>query len=83
VRIMPVLRDEEDESMAVVTIRLNGEIHEVESGARLIALLEQLQIHPDGVVVEKNRRIVPRESFSDEALQQGDEVELIRFVGGG
>ena len=38
---------------------------------------------PEHLVVEHNREVVPRERWAQVALQEGDVVELLRFVGGG
>jgi sulfur carrier protein len=37
----------------------------------------------DRVVVERNREILPREQLETTVLQDGDEVEILCFVGGG
>jgi thiamine biosynthesis protein ThiS len=46
-------------------------------------LLESLGVNPRMVVVERNLIIIDRDRFSAEFLQEGDSVEIIRFVGGG
>ncbi len=47
------------------------------------ALLEILKVDEATVVAEVNGQIIPRSSFSSTALQDGYQVELVRFVGGG
>jgi thiamine biosynthesis protein ThiS len=49
----------------------------------LSALLEQLQIRPARVVVERNRDIVPRDAYGATKLGEGDSLEIVHFVGGG
>jgi sulfur carrier protein len=66
-----------------VTIRLNGEPYVVESGARLVALLERLGVRLGRVAVELNREIVPKAGYESIVLRDGDELEVISFVGGG
>jgi thiamine biosynthesis protein ThiS len=46
-------------------------------------LLERLGLDPRGIVVELNRRIVRRPEIGQTALQDGDVLELVHFVGGG
>lgn len=46
-------------------------------------LLEKLEVPTAGVVVERNREILHTEAFNRIVLQEGDELELIRIVGGG
>ena len=52
-------------------------------GTSLVAYIESLELNPATVVVEYNRRIVPRDEYADLVLEEGCELELIRFVGGG
>lgn len=64
-------------------IKINGEEKQIAEGLSLIGLLESLQIRPGRVVVERNREIVPRDSFDATALAEGDSLEIVHFVGGG
>jgi thiamine biosynthesis protein ThiS len=64
-------------------IKINGEEKLITDGLTVIGLLESLQIRPGRVVVERNRDIVPRESFGATALAEGDVLEIVHFVGGG
>jgi thiazole synthase len=66
-----------------VTIRLNGEPHELPAGATVAALLERLRLRPEHVAVECNRAIVPRARHAEAVLREGDEVEVVTLVGGG
>ena len=67
----------------VMKLRINGEEKEIADGLNLTGLLEQLQIRPARVVVERNREIVPRESYGTILLAEGDTLEIVHFVGGG
>ena len=64
-------------------VKINGEDHEIDDGLTLAALLESLQIRPGRVVVERNRDIVPRDSYNATLLNDGDTLEIVHFVGGG
>ena len=66
-----------------LTIKTNGEDRQIESGSSLLSLLKKLDLDPQTVVVELNRNIVRRAAFEDTPLNNGDEVELVHFVGGG
>jgi thiamine biosynthesis protein ThiS len=68
----------------VVCMRLviNGEERNY-SAATLDALIEELGMKGDRVAVELNREIMPRENWSATALQEGDKLEIVHFVGGG
>ncbi|HYM50723.1 MAG TPA: sulfur carrier protein ThiS [Candidatus Limnocylindrales bacterium] len=69
--------------MSAVTVTLNGKRRDVEDGVSLLDLLGQLDIQPGRVVIEHNREIRRREDFDRTHLHEGDEVELVYFVGGG
>jgi sulfur carrier protein len=63
-------------------IVVNGESREIDTGATLRGLIEQHKLTPDKVAVELNRRLVRTEKYDTE-LKEGDEVEIVTFVGGG
>ncbi|MCX5890368.1 MAG: sulfur carrier protein ThiS [Deltaproteobacteria bacterium] len=63
-------------------LKVNGQDREV-SATTVWGLLEELGLHPQGTVVERNREIVDREAFRDTPLSEGDVLELVRLVGGG
>jgi len=64
-------------------LRINGEEKECIEGLSVAGLLEQLQIRPARVVVERNREIVPRDGYGAIFLAEGDTLEIVHFVGGG
>lgn len=66
-----------------VEIRVNGERRSVPRELTVAELLERLDVDGRGVAVEHNRRVVPREERDEVALQDGDRVEIVQFVGGG
>jgi sulfur carrier protein len=49
----------------------------------LAALVETLGMKPDRVAIELNRDIVPRDCWADTVLNEGDQLEVVHFVGGG
>ncbi len=49
----------------------------------LSALLEQHNVDLKQVAIEHNREIIPRSQLADIMLAQGDEVEIVEFIGGG
>ena len=64
-------------------LRVNGEMTEYEEGLTVQALLDRLGYAAVRVAVERNREIVPRAQYQDTVLQDGDVLEIVRFVGGG
>jgi thiamine biosynthesis protein ThiS len=66
-----------------MTIRLNGEPHEIPGPMTIDALLASLEIDPRIVAVEHNLVVVKKHRYPTLEVQAGDEVEIVRFVGGG
>ena len=66
-----------------VTIHLNGKAREVAADITVSGLLDELGLVPGMVVVECNREILTRESYATVRLSEGDQLELVHFVGGG
>jgi thiamine biosynthesis protein ThiS len=64
-------------------IRLNGDPHELEAELTILELLERLSIDYRRVAVEHNLTIVKRDRYSATTIREGDEVEIVNFVGGG
>ncbi len=68
------------------TLKINGipqTFEPSEQPAALADLLKHLQIDQAAVVAEVDGQIVPRADFEKTLLQDGQSIELIRFVGGG
>ena len=64
-------------------ITLNGEPYDLAGPLTVQELLAQLQIDPRRVAVEHNLTVVKREAFDRTEVNDGDEVEIVNFVGGG
>jgi len=52
-------------------------------GMTVAALLEHLQLPQKKVAVERNLEIVPKSTFENTELSDGDRLEIIHFIGGG
>src|SRR5713226_4157724 len=66
-----------------IEIRVNGETREVPAPLSIAELLDHFDLPKDRVAVERNRSIVPKQQWEVVALAQGDELEVVHFVGGG
>jgi sulfur carrier protein len=64
-------------------IKVNGESRSFGSRLSVAGLAEQLALDPRQVAVERNREIVPRSRYGEVMLSDGDEIEIVRFIGGG
>jgi thiazole synthase len=66
-----------------IEIRLNGETQALPASLTIAQLLQHFDLPGDRVAVERNRSIVPKPQWESVAVGQGDEVEVVQFVGGG
>ena len=64
-------------------ILLNGESHELAAPISVKSLLEGLGIDTRRVAVERNLLVVRRALYDTEIVADGDEIEIVNFVGGG
>ena len=63
-------------------VKVNGEERDV-AGMSVEAFLSQEKYTAGRVVVEKNMEIVPKTAYASTKLEDGDEIEIVSFVGGG
>jgi thiamine biosynthesis protein ThiS len=64
-------------------IQLNGEPRDLSGPLSIAALLDELKIDPRLVAVEHNRIVVKRARYAETMIEEGAEVEIVAFVGGG
>ncbi len=62
---------------------INGEAQTLTEGLTIADLISHLGLKQRRVAVELNREILPREHYGERALADGDQVEIVHFVGGG
>ena len=67
----------------MIQIKINGKQESVNDAMSLAALLQKLEIKAETVAVEVNLDIISRDLRASYALKEGDEVEIVKFVGGG
>lgn len=68
---------------AAVRVSVNGEWRDVASPTHVADLLRALGISTPRVAVEYNREILPKPRYGETVLCEGDELEIVTFVGGG
>src|ERR1700710_1771965 len=66
-----------------VEVILNGEPKRLDAALSVRALLESLGLDPAKIAVERNLEIVPRSTYADVAVANGDRLEVVHFIGGG
>jgi sulfur carrier protein len=66
-----------------MTVTVNGRPRQLTPPLTLAQLLDLLQLEAAMVAVERNGAILLRADFGNTTLQDGDKLEVVRFVGGG
>ena len=64
-------------------IKVNGEGKKFEGPLTVAGLLGALEIEPRKIAVERNLEIVPKSRYAQTPLSDGDQIEIVQFVGGG
>ncbi|HKT81284.1 MAG TPA: sulfur carrier protein ThiS [Vicinamibacterales bacterium] len=64
-------------------IILNGDPFEIGAPLSVSDLLARLEIDPRRVAVEHNLVVLKRGAFDSTMVGEGDQVEVVNFVGGG
>ncbi len=63
-------------------VKINGEQLDM-AGKTLTEYLASTNFDPGRIAVERNGEIVPKARYGETVLQDGDNVEVVSFVGGG
>jgi sulfur carrier protein len=66
-----------------VKILLNGDPFELEGPVSISSLLAQLDIDARRVAIEHNLVVLKRVAFETTSVREGDQIEIVNFVGGG
>ena len=71
------------EQDGTISIRVNGEHRRIRAGLSIAELALELGLEPAKVAVERNLEIVARSILNEVKVEDGDEFEIVTFVGGG
>lgn len=66
-----------------LSIQVNGEHRRVSPGISIAELVVELGLDPLRVGVERNLELVPKSTLRDVKVEDGDDYEIVHFVGGG
>ena len=66
-----------------IRVKLNGKDCEIQPGLSIHRLVESLDLNPQLIVVALHRGLLARERLAEIEVSEGDQVELVHFVGGG
>jgi thiamine biosynthesis protein ThiS len=64
-------------------VMLNGKETDFDKSISINSLIANLNLDPKIVAIEKNREIVPISEFNESVICDGDQIEIVQFVGGG
>ncbi|MBT3168744.1 MAG: sulfur carrier protein ThiS [Candidatus Cloacimonetes bacterium] len=62
---------------------VNGKKLHFETQISVVELLVHLNLNDTRIVVELNKKILPKTQFTNTILTDSDEIEIVGFVGGG
>ncbi|MDQ2898944.1 MAG: sulfur carrier protein ThiS [Acidobacteriota bacterium] len=64
-------------------IVVNGESRTISRGETLLDVIRALDLEPERVAVELDRRIVKKTEWAATEVSDGAHLEIVQFVGGG
>jgi thiazole synthase len=64
-------------------LTVNGEARSAAPGTTVSGLLQAMGVDPARVAIERNEDVVPRKTWGQATLADGDKIEIVAFVGGG
>lgn len=67
----------------LIRVVVNGEPRSLPEGFSVARLLDWLAVDPAKVAVELNRSIVRRQDWTAATVEDGAQIEIVWFVGGG
>ncbi len=64
--------------------KINGEFVEFSQPLNLFDFVEkEKKLNPNAIVIEYNRKVLNKDEWQNTFIQDGDEIEIVHFVGGG
>jgi sulfur carrier protein len=64
-------------------VKVNGQDAQLEAGTSLERLVSSYRLKPEQIVIELNRKVPAKAVWATTLLAEGDEVEIVKFLGGG
>ena len=66
-----------------MNIKVNGESLEILDPLTIDGLLKRFNLEGTRVAIERNLEIVPKSNYSEINIADGDQIEIVHFIGGG
>jgi len=67
----------------MIALTVNGKYRELDGPTKLLDYLESLEIKLSLIAVAYNGTVLRKDEFDGITLSEGDQVEIVRAVGGG
>jgi thiamine biosynthesis protein ThiS len=67
----------------MMEVTINGKKMSIDEARTVLDLIQSRDLKPNLVAVEHNGQIIPRSEFEHREIQDGDQFEIVHFVGGG
>lgn len=64
-------------------VTINGEEYNFKQGFSVDQLLLELKIDAEKIAFEQNLAIVPLSEYKNTTINEGDNIEIVQFMGGG
>ena len=64
-------------------VYINGEAEIFEESSTVASLVEKFALNLKKVAVEVNLTVIPRSLYGETVLSDGDQIEIVQFIGGG
>lgn len=71
------------EDIFMIQVAINGDMHAFEVPLSLKEIAEHFLLDTDKIAIEHNGKIVPVECYMQIRVQEGDQLEIVHFIGGG
>ena len=66
-----------------MNIKVNGENIKISDPLTINGLLKHIGLDDRRVAIERNLEIVPKSNYSVTNISDGDQIEIVHFIGGG
>ena len=67
----------------MITVSINGEPRQLPANTTVAALIDEMGLTGKRIALERNGEIVPRSTYTNVQLADGDKLEVVVAVGGG
>ena len=67
----------------MISVTINGDTREFSGELSAMDMMEELGLPATKVALERNREVVPKSTYGEVTIKDGDKLEIVHFIGGG